>query len=47
MCRARKEPMFSDDLSEFDRSREVVVDLINEYKVRVMVMAAPRATVHL
>ena len=28
----RKEPMFSDDLTEFDSSREVVQNLVDEYK---------------
>eukprot|EP01035_Chromulina_nebulosa_P018683 gene18683-24436_t len=28
----RKEPMFSENLDEFDSSREVVIDLIDEYK---------------
>ena len=28
----RKEPMFRDDLDEFDSSREVVQSLIDEYK---------------
>jgi tubulin gamma len=28
----RKHDMFKDDLMEFDRSREVVGDLINEYR---------------
>jgi hypothetical protein len=30
----RKEPMFADSLDEFDSSREVVYNLIEEYKVR-------------
>ncbi len=28
----RKEPMFADGLEEFDSAREVVTDLIEEYK---------------
>jgi tubulin gamma len=28
----RREPMFADGLEEFDSSREVVIDLIEEYK---------------
>jgi tubulin gamma len=28
----RKVPMFADDLSEFDDSREIVQDLIDEYR---------------